>query len=413
MATAFLVPKNFATGTLAADINASVTEITLETGEAANFPSTFPFHIVIDEEIMTVTEDVSGADGFVVTRAAEGTTGVSHYIGAEVKLAITAEYLAQAQAAINVLEGLILDPANMPNLVLGDGSAATKIELFNASAQKALINAVGTLLALSAPGATNTVDILSTGGLRVNGGDLHGPAADFLKLFSARGIYLYLDKDNNETAYFQIYNGAGKVVFNVSETGAMTLSRMDSSSAQEINFYLTGASRTFRWNTLSTNLQLQDDSGEIVRFNFSGTRFPKDLKPLYNWNGADPNFGANLGSSSDEYWLGLFVKNIYQLGAQISPPITLEISTTPSILNGKVFKVPVLSAANIAVASFANVANGQEIILLGVDQPTYTWSIAASNTFSTINGTWTSAAGATLHLIYDSALSKWFEISRR
>jgi len=155
MATAFLVPKNFATGTLAADINASVTEITLETGEAANFPSTFPFHIVIDEEIMTVTEDVSGADGFVVTRAAEGTTGVSHYTGAEVKLAITAEYLAQAQAAINVLEGLILDPANMPNLTINRPSQTDAIlALVNSSGSNAYVKIDGANMLLRAPAAT-------------------------------------------------------------------------------------------------------------------------------------------------------------------------------------------------------------------------------------------------------------------
>lgn len=416
MATEFLIPKNFASGMLADDIASDDLSITLETGEADNFPALFPFHVVIDNEVMTVTEKVSGADEFVVTRGAEDSTAVVHYTGAEVKLAITAEYLSQLQDAVNVLEGYVVNPAAMPNLVLGDGSAETKIEMFNESVQKALIKAAATILALYAPNNTSLgLQILDGGHIRAQGGKVYGALAGLLELFADTDVKIYLDADNDgANNSLIVYNGAGNEVFRIYEQGRANLRRNDSGTAGESSLCIYGTgSNYFLFNTLSSNLQLQNQSGEIVRFNYDGTRFLKDLKPLYNWNGTTPNFGANLGSAT-EIWKDAHIKNVVNYGAIISPPQTLAISTTPSILNGRVFKVPVLSSGEIAIASFADLVNGQEIILLGVAQsPSFPWTIAASNTFSTINGTWTSAAGATLHLIYDSGTSKWFEISRR
>ena len=417
MATEFLTPKNFTSGILAVDIDSDDLSIELDTGEAGNFPSVFPFHVVIDNEVLTVTEKVSGADEFVVTRGAESSTAVVHFIGAEVKLAITAGYVSEIQEAVNVLEGLVLDPDEMPNMVLGTGTAETKIEMYNASAQKALIKAASAILSLFAPNNTTLgLQVLDGGNIQVQGGKVSGALGGLLELFADTDCRVFLDADNNGTNQsFTIYNGAGNVALRVYESGTMSLCRNDAGTAGEALFHMCGASRDFYWKTLSSNLRLMDAlNGEIVRFNYAGSRFLKDLKPLYNWDNVSEDQGStNLGSAT-EIWKDAHIKNVVNYGAIISPPQTLAISATPSILNGRVFKVPALTAANIAVTSFADLVDGQEIILLGTTNATYTWTIAASNTFSLIDGAWTgSTAGASLHLIYDSSTSKWIEISRR
>ena len=258
------------------------------------------------------------------------------------------------------------------------------------------------------PGDTDAA-LFYDGHCKLQGGSLLGPTDGFLKLVADRGVYVYLDYDGDETGYFQVYNGESNAVFTVSEAGSMTLQRNDAGTQQESTFYQKGASRDFYWATLSSNLRLMDSTyGEIVRFNFSGTRFAMDLKPLYNWDSTTSP--ANLGSTT-EVWKESHINNIYNYGSVISPPQTLDSTTTPSVANGRVFKVPVLSSAAVDIGAFDDSVDGQEIILLGVAQPTYTWKIYATNSFTQINGTWTSAAGASLHLIKDGV--NWIEISRR
>lgn len=97
---AFLKTKNRAISALAAAINDSVTELSVDAGEGANFPATPDFHITIEDEIMTVT-GVS-TDTFTVTRGAESTTPAAHDIARPVELRITA-------GVIDAIEGVIND----------------------------------------------------------------------------------------------------------------------------------------------------------------------------------------------------------------------------------------------------------------------------------------------------------------
>jgi len=408
MSTDFLVAKNFASSYLAEDINASVTEFTVATNTGDRFPATFPFHVVIDDEII----EVAAVDGMDTksscTRGAEGTTAAAHVAGAEVKLCVTAEYISELQEAVNTLEGQVLDPDEMPNLTLGDGTADMQIELYDDGGNKAKISVNGSVLEVFGPGDTSAA-LFYDGHMKLQGGSLLGPTDGDLKLASDKDIEFYLDYDNDTTgSAFRIYNGPGYEIFSVNESGQITIQRKDAGTSQESTVYQVGAARTFYWSTLSSNLRLLDSTyGEVVRFNFSGTRFPKDLKPLYNWDSATSP--ANLGSDT-EIWLTAFVKNIKNYGELISPPQTLDTTTTPSVANGRVFKVPVLTSAAVDIGAFDDSVDGQEIILLGVAQ-TYAWTIYATNSFAQLDGTWVSAAGASLHLIKDGV--NWREISRK
>lgn len=87
----FLYVKNRAVSTLASAITSTATSLTLSSGGGAKFPTSTPFHITIDDEILRVTA-IAG-DTFTVSRGQEGTTATAHPDGAAVELRITAGVL--------------------------------------------------------------------------------------------------------------------------------------------------------------------------------------------------------------------------------------------------------------------------------------------------------------------------------
>jgi hypothetical protein len=97
--TTFLVPKNNANSTLLATITAGATSLAVATGEGARFPSTFPYHISIDSEILQVTARTT--DTLTVVRGQESTAGAAHSLGAAVRLNITAKAISEIQDAHN------------------------------------------------------------------------------------------------------------------------------------------------------------------------------------------------------------------------------------------------------------------------------------------------------------------------
>jgi hypothetical protein len=102
MPTTFLTVKNRATSTLNGDINSAVTSLAVAGGDGVKFPTTYPFHITIDNEILECS-NVS-TDTLTVTRAAEGTTNAGHTSGAVVSLNITAQMMSDLDTAVNTLE---------------------------------------------------------------------------------------------------------------------------------------------------------------------------------------------------------------------------------------------------------------------------------------------------------------------
>ena len=102
MATTFLKIKNNATGLLASGINDSVLSLDVDAGEGARFPSTYPFHITVDNEIISVTN--RSTDTMTIVRAQQGTVAASHSGGATVALLITAKIVDDITTAINGIE---------------------------------------------------------------------------------------------------------------------------------------------------------------------------------------------------------------------------------------------------------------------------------------------------------------------
>ena len=89
--TTFLKIKNNAASTLAAGINNSVTSLAVASGDGALFPSTYPFHITIGNEILSCTN--RSTDTLTVVRAQQGTSAAAHSTGDAVELRITAKHL--------------------------------------------------------------------------------------------------------------------------------------------------------------------------------------------------------------------------------------------------------------------------------------------------------------------------------
>jgi len=102
----FLQVKNNAKSYLASSITAEDTSLTLVSGGGSNFPSSTPFHISIDDEIIKVTA-VNG-DTFTIERGKEGTTAASHSAGASVELRITAGIVQELQTATEELQNIAI-----------------------------------------------------------------------------------------------------------------------------------------------------------------------------------------------------------------------------------------------------------------------------------------------------------------
>jgi len=117
----FLKVANRAISTLASGISDSDLSLTVATGEGALFPSTYPFHITIEDEILECTN--RSTDVLTVTREAEGTTAAAHASGKAVQLRITAGIIEEIQ---NVLDGGI----DKTHLSQDFGASATRLRNF-------------------------------------------------------------------------------------------------------------------------------------------------------------------------------------------------------------------------------------------------------------------------------------------
>lgn len=105
MATTFLKVTNRAKASLAAAITDTDTSLIVNTGAGALFPSTYPFHITIEDEILSCTN--RSTDTMTVVRAQQGTTAVAHSMGKDVQLRVTAKSIDDLNTAVNTLEGQV------------------------------------------------------------------------------------------------------------------------------------------------------------------------------------------------------------------------------------------------------------------------------------------------------------------
>ena len=102
MATSFLVVKNRSYSKLAAALTAGATTMTVTAGEGANFPSTYPFHLTIEDEIVSCTNRAT--DTLTIVREQQGTTGAAHPNKAHTALNITAKSVTDLNTVANRLE---------------------------------------------------------------------------------------------------------------------------------------------------------------------------------------------------------------------------------------------------------------------------------------------------------------------
>jgi len=74
-----------ALSTVATELSASATSLVVASDDS--FPTTFPFYITIEDEVLSVTA-TPGADTFTVSRAQKGSTAAIHVVGKSVGLTI-------------------------------------------------------------------------------------------------------------------------------------------------------------------------------------------------------------------------------------------------------------------------------------------------------------------------------------
>jgi len=197
MATSFLVAKNNATGTLKTTIDDSVTSLTLDTAQGTAFPSTYPFDISMDDEILRCTNRSS--DVFTVTREVQSTTATSHEDGTDVNLYVTAQEFTDLNTAVNDLETAI-DGIPIGGVTPAAGAFTTL------DASGALV-VVGTITAGTNPHVLTTAAGLLAGA-KIDPGTI--PAGSFVSeavdisadtnLTAGSGIVLTLDALTHDTA---------------------------------------------------------------------------------------------------------------------------------------------------------------------------------------------------------------------
>jgi len=116
-------------------------DLALVVADPSKFPSTFPFRLTIDDEIVEVASgDGDGVDPYVISRGKEGTTPAAHLDGAIVRLNITAGIVEQVHSVVDAHDvattgvhgvgaGTIAKTADIPAfdtpaIVLGSSAAA-------------------------------------------------------------------------------------------------------------------------------------------------------------------------------------------------------------------------------------------------------------------------------------------------
>jgi len=95
VSTNFLKVKNNALSSLASGITSSATSLSVIAGEGSRFPSEYPFHVSIDDEILECSS--RSTDTLTVSRKAESTSAAAHSAGAPVALTISAQVITDLQ----------------------------------------------------------------------------------------------------------------------------------------------------------------------------------------------------------------------------------------------------------------------------------------------------------------------------
>ena len=113
MATTFLVPKNNGTTTLDGSLDNSQTDVDVVDGTV--FPTTYPFHVTCEDEIMEVTDNTTNTLTVATRGTIESTSAATHASGLAIRLLITAEAMSEIHTAVNALEAQKLNEVPTPD----------------------------------------------------------------------------------------------------------------------------------------------------------------------------------------------------------------------------------------------------------------------------------------------------------
>ena len=115
MATTFLKPKNNGTTTLNGALDISQTDVAVV--DSSVFPTTYPFHVTCEDEIMEVNNNNTGTNTLTVeTRdTIESTSAATHANATSIRLLITAEAMTEIHTAVNALENQKLNEVPTPD----------------------------------------------------------------------------------------------------------------------------------------------------------------------------------------------------------------------------------------------------------------------------------------------------------
>lgn len=132
MATTFLEVVNNAESRLSAGINAAVVSMVVVDG--SSFPSSFPFHVTVDAEIIAVGAR-AGNTLSDLTRGQQGTGAAAHSASTKVQLRVTAKSVADLNVTVNTLEDTCaLLPGRAGGQTLIGGLAANEDLVLQATA---------------------------------------------------------------------------------------------------------------------------------------------------------------------------------------------------------------------------------------------------------------------------------------
>jgi len=223
MVTTFLELKNDAYSKLAAALTNVGTNLEVTAGEGANFPTSYPFHLTCEGEIVSVTASPS-TDNFTIVRAQQGTSAAAHAIGITIDLNITAKSVSDLNTAVNTIED---------SYIHKDGSVAfTGTQSFNAP--------VIMTSSLSVAGATDFgAPVTMSSSLGVAGAAAFGAPATFSSSLGVAGT-----TSLNVTL---IYSSLGVA-------GAVTLGQ--SLALQDDQFITFGGVASLGWETADADVNL-------------------------------------------------------------------------------------------------------------------------------------------------------------
>lgn len=361
----FLTVENNASTFLATTVNATALSFVLV--NSSQLPTSYPYHLSIDNEIVEVTNNNVSTNTLTVVRAQESTVAAGHTAGASIGLRITAQIITDMYTAINSIQTVALETNGTPN---GDQALLNLVEGSNITIAD---NGLGSVTISASggggtPGGSNTdVQFNNDGSFGGNGnfvtdGSGNTILAGYLESsglvvagassvsLNHNGVIEYLDPDMRfslpSTESYYWYNQG---------RGTHLLMKIDGNSGL---LYSPGAIGSISDSTISTDTnarQLVADVTTPLKIDWSGTQNISAVISFDNFS-YDIYLAANIRDNS-----GILSINPYQRQLVASDGSTLMVDYSNTLNNSSV-----LSFAS-GFAHFANPVYGNSFYSTATD----------------------------------------------